>query len=72
MLRFKNKMVSLKCGWCGKTFDKNVNKNKDEEYSILTCPHCARTLPASKKVSTKSFVGRKHTHFDYQSGDIVG
>ena len=62
-------MTYIICGWCDKGFYKNVTKNKDREYSVLTCPHCVRILPASKKVSTGNIVGRTHIHEDYKDGD---
>lgn len=61
----------LKCGWCHKEFDANVNTNKNGEYPLLTCYNCGRLLPASKKVSTGNLVGRKHIHKSYKLGDTA-
>ena len=64
------KIVNIICGWCRKPFYRDVSKNKDGEYSILTCPNCARVLPASKKVIINS-VGKQHIHEDYEDGDVA-
>ena len=69
--RGKRMIVEITCGWCKKKFYRDTSTNKDGKYPILTCPHCARILPASKKVSTGNIVGRKHIHLDYMEGDIA-
>ena len=62
---------TLICGWCSKTFYATISKGKSGEREILSCPHCARRLPSSKKESTGDLSGRKHIHTEWKSGDIV-
>jgi hypothetical protein len=64
-------MPKLICGWCRKTFEKELIKAKTGERVPLVCPNCARTLPGSKKEPTENLVGRKHIHRDWKEGDIV-
>lgn len=64
-------MVWIKCGWCHKEFDANVYVDKRGDRIILKCPHCSRTLPSSKKVSTGQVVGKKHYHDEYVNGDTA-
>lgn len=66
-----SQIVNIICGWCRGSFYRDVSRNKDGKHYLITCPHCARLLPASKKVSTGNFVGRKHIHEDYRNGDIA-
>lgn len=63
-------MVKVKCGFCGKYFETDNNKVKDD-YPIRSCPHCGRTVSASRKESTGNIVGRKHIHRDSKEGDVV-
>jgi transcription elongation factor Elf1 len=67
----KIKSVKITCGWCKNEFSFTPSLNKDGEHSILTCPNCARILPASKKVKLDSVVGKTHIHEDYKDGDIA-
>lgn len=64
--------VNVKCGWCGKYFmTENERNPKIESYGTRICPHCGRLVNASKKESTENMVGKKHVHSPSKTGDIV-
>ena len=67
----QDKQKTLICGWCDETFYATINKSKSGEREILSCPHCARILPSSKKESTGNLSGRKHIHTEWRNGDVV-
>ena len=63
-------LAKVICGWCHKEFQ--TEKGKGEyAYSVRVCPHCGRTVAASRKEPTDNVVGRKHIHSDSKSGDVV-
>ena len=65
-------MTILKYGWCRKEFEKDTGRDKHGEFPVIVCPHCAQTLPGSRKESAGNVVGRKHIHIPYKDGDIAG
>ncbi len=70
--KLTSRTINLICGWCHNHFDTIITRDKkDDARSILICPHCARTLPSSKKESTGKVVGRQHIHTEWKNGDIV-
>lgn len=69
-------MKRLICGWCKKemhfeVYPKSLLKKKpSDQRACLTCPHCGRLLPSSRKEDV--VIGRKkHLHSEWQDGDIV-
>ncbi|MFA6073960.1 MAG: hypothetical protein WC758_07635 [Candidatus Woesearchaeota archaeon] len=62
--------VTLICGWCHNTFETENQKIK-EDYPVRSCPFCGRTVSGSKKESTGKVVGRKHSHSDSRTGEVV-
>ena len=67
----QERILNLICGWCRKSFREIIRKDERGERNILSCPHCARTLPSSKIESTGSLTGRKHIHTEWKNGDVV-
>lgn len=61
--------LRLICGWCREEFKAVIMKDKWGDRNILICPHCARTLPSSKKEFTGSL--GKHIHTEWRSGDVI-
>jgi hypothetical protein len=57
-------MVTKKynCGYCGETFEKEVNYSEDAGGSTIVKCSCGNYLPTWKKELTGNVVGRKHIH----------
>lgn len=64
--------VEVICGWCRKSFETENQRNpKIESYGFRICPHCGRTVQASRKELTGNVVGRKKWKSQSKTGDIV-
>ena len=64
-------LIKVTCGWCHKEFQVDKGKGKHDTYPVRVCPHCGRTVAASRKELIDNVVGRKHIHSDSRSGDVV-
>ena len=64
--------IKVICGWCHKEFETDNTRNpKIKSYGKKICPHCGRSVNASRKEPTDNSVGRKHVHFPLKEGDVV-
>ena len=64
-------MTTVKCGWCGKSFDMKTVAEK-HGYGTHFCPHCERAVRSSKKEAVEGAVtGRLHIHSDLKKGDVA-
>jgi hypothetical protein len=63
-------MPNVICGWCKQKFFVDIYVDKRGDRNLVKCPHCARLLPSSRRV-TIGICGKKHYHDEYVNGDVV-
>ena len=65
-------IIEVTCGWCNNQFDTpNDRISKVEAYLPRHCPHCGRTVQASRKEFTGNVIGKKRFKLPSRVGDIV-
>lgn len=69
--------VEVICGWCREKFLVDSQRiigqgeNPEKWFSVKICPHCGRTVQASRKELTHNVVGRKRWKMELKNGDVV-